>query len=271
MPRALQVAGLTTFSVGLAGVAAATCLLSYAGIHAIAQQGGIQAHYAKGYPLLLDALLAIALAAVLALRGAGLPSRVLSWLTLLVLLVAVAGAEALHATGRRLPRDAAAITVTVLPWLVVLATFVLLLAMLRHARLRGPTSSARTVLAPADTDVPGWDPHQQTSPPPAPIPVRTPQPWHSAPILPSLSARLVSAAAAGAAAGAAAAEEEARGVGGGSATPAHPGPPDESSLALGPNASAGGEPAGSRPADIGKENGNGDRAGEAEPPSPPAG
>ena len=81
-------------------------------------------------------MLVIVLAAVLALRGAGLPSRLLAWLTLLVVLAAAAGADALHAAGRRLPHQAAAITAAVLPWVLVLIAFVLLLAMLRHARLR---------------------------------------------------------------------------------------------------------------------------------------
>jgi len=200
------VAGLSTFCAGLAAVGVATCALSYAGLHAIAQQGGIQAHYARGYPLLIDAMLVIALAAVLTLRGAGMPSRVLSWATLLVLLVAAAGAEALHATGRRLPRDAAAITVTVLPWLLMLLIFVLLLAMLRHARLRQPAGTTGAAQA-----HPAVHARDRNPPPPAaaaPLPVRTPQPWNSAPIVPGLSARLVSAAAAGAAAGAAAAEKD---------------------------------------------------------------
>jgi len=223
VPRALQVVGLTTFCVVLAAVAVATCALSYAGIRAVAQQGGIQARYARGYPLLIDAILVIVLAAVLVLRGAGLPSRILSWLALLVPLVAAAGAEALHATGRRLPRDAAAITVAVLPWLLVLLTFVLLLAMLRHARLRQLSSTARAGQPPATR-----------------LPVRTHHPRNSAPIVPGISSRLVSGAAAGAAA-AAAADRGLHGQGASSAGPAEPEPPDEGSLAPGQDAGNAGE------------------------------
>jgi len=219
------VAGLTAFCVGLAAVAVATCVLSYDGIHAVAQQGGLQARYARGYPLLIDALLIIVLAAVLALRGAGLPSRILSWLALLVLLSAAAAAEALHATGRTLPRAAAAITVAVLPWLLVLVTFVLLLAMLRHARLRQLASSACT--RPTQ--------HQQPAPPATLLPARTQRPRNSAPIVPGISSRLVSGAAAGAAA-AAVADRGSHGPGGGSTGPAGPAPPDESSRAAGPDA-----------------------------------
>jgi len=219
------VAGLTTFCIVLAGTAVATCALSYPGIRAIAQQGGIQAHYARDYPLLIDAILVIVLAAVLALRGAGLPSRMLSWLTLLVLLVAVAGAEALHATGRRMPRDTVAITVAVLPWLLVLVTFVLLLAMLRHARLRQLSMAAPARPEPADPEVRARAGRRQPLAPSAPLPVRTPQPWDSASIVPSVSSRLISAAAAGAAAGRAAAPDG-PGLPGGSVTAARHEPAD---------------------------------------------
>ena len=228
--------GLTAFSVGLAAVAVATSVLSYAGIHAIAQQGGIQARYARGYPLLIDALLIILLAAVLALRGAGLPSRILSWLALLVLLGATAAAEALHATGRTLPRDAAAVTVAVLPWLLVLITFVLLLAMLRHASLRRLARGARTSQAGGHPDVDARSRPPQAPLSATPLPVRTPHPRNSAPIVPGISSRLVSGAAAGAAAA-----REPPGPPGGSAPSAVPAPPDEGGGAPAPGAEEQGE------------------------------
>jgi hypothetical protein len=90
-------------------------------------------------------MLAIVLAAVLALRGAGLPSRLLAWTTLLAMLAAAAGADALHAAGRKLPERGAAIGAAVLPWVLVFLAFALLLAMLRYARLRRVT--AATTLA----------------------------------------------------------------------------------------------------------------------------
>jgi hypothetical protein len=141
-PRALRIVALVAVWLGLAALAAATFVLSYSAIRAVALQAGIEPRLARGYPLLLDAMLVIVLAAVLALRGAGLPSRLLAWLTLLVVVAAAAGADALHAVGRRLPQQAAAITAAVLPWVLVLIAFVLLLAMLRHARLRR-TAAAR--------------------------------------------------------------------------------------------------------------------------------
>jgi Protein of unknown function (DUF2637) len=148
-PRALRVLGLVAAFLGVAALAAATFVLSYSAIRAVALQAGITPRLARGYPLLLDAMLVIVLAAVLALRGAGLPSRVLAWLTLLLVAAAAAGADALHAAGHRLPRQAAAITAAVLPWVLVLLAFVLLLAMLRHARLRRTPSAAELVIGEA--------------------------------------------------------------------------------------------------------------------------
>jgi hypothetical protein len=143
-PRALRVLALAAVCLGVTALAAATFVLSYAAIRSVALQAGIAPRLARGYPLLLDAMLVIVLAAVLALRGAGLPSRLLAWLTLLVVVAAAAGADALHAAGRRLPHQAAAITAAVLPWVLVLVAFALLLAMLRHARLRRTASMPAT-------------------------------------------------------------------------------------------------------------------------------
>jgi hypothetical protein len=128
--------------VGLAALAGGTFVLSYSGIHALALHAGIAPRLARGYPLLIDAMLVIVLAAVLALRGADLASRLLAWTTLLAVLAAAAGADALHAVGRRLPRHPAAITAAVLPWVLLFLAFALLLAMLRHARLRRLAAAA---------------------------------------------------------------------------------------------------------------------------------
>jgi hypothetical protein len=140
-PRALRILAVAAVCLGVAALAAATFVLSYSAIRAVALQAGITPRLARGYPLLLDAMLVIVLAAILALRGAGLPSRLLAWLTLLVVMTAAAGADALDAAGRSLPHRAAAITAAVLPFVLVLVAFALLVVMLRHARLRRAASS----------------------------------------------------------------------------------------------------------------------------------
>ena len=88
-------------------------------------------------------LLVVVLAAVLALRGAGWPSKLLAWISLIALLAAAAGADALHAIGHRLPHRPAAITAAVLPWALLLIAVVLLLAMLRQLRLRRAAAAPR--------------------------------------------------------------------------------------------------------------------------------
>jgi hypothetical protein len=128
--------GIVAVFLGVAALAAATFVLSYPAVHTFALQAGVSVRLARFYPGLVDVMLVVILAAVLSLRGAGLPSRLLAWVALILLLAAAAGASALHADGRRLPARAAEITAAVLPWLLVLVAFALLLAMLRHARLR---------------------------------------------------------------------------------------------------------------------------------------
>jgi hypothetical protein len=155
--RAWRILGIAAVCLGLAALAGATFVLSYSAIRAVALDAGITPRLARGYPVLVDAMLVIVLAAVLALRGAGLPSKVLAWLTLLVVLAAAAGADALHAAGQTLPHQPAAITAAALPWVLVFVAFVLLLAMLRHARLRR-LASARHSVAPHGPARAHWQP-----------------------------------------------------------------------------------------------------------------
>ncbi|MGH3300718.1 MAG: DUF2637 domain-containing protein [Streptosporangiaceae bacterium] len=203
----LRMLGLAAVCVGVAALAAATFVLSYSGIHAVARQAGISPHYASDYPLLIDATLVIALLAVLALRGAGVPSRILAWLTLLGVLAAAAGADVLHATGRTLPYNVGATTAAVLPWALVLIAFLLLLALLRHARLRRQASAARRLAGPGRR-AGRADAAEQVVARPAPLPVRIPRQWDTASLVPGFGSQLVSSAAAGAAAGTAAAASE---------------------------------------------------------------
>ncbi len=174
-PRGLRILALTAVGIGLVALCAATFVLSYAGIHDLALHAGVAPRLARGYPLLIDALLVIVLAAVLALRGAGWASRALAWVTLLAVLAAAAGADALQAVGRKLPHHVAAVTAAVLPWVLVFVAFTLLLAMLRHARLRKlaapqPGSSA---VAPIAT---GLDLFVRQPPQAAPALPLTPEP-----------------------------------------------------------------------------------------------
>ncbi len=133
-PWAVRILALAAVSAGVLLLAAAAFVLSYPGLHALAGQAGVSASLARLYPLIVDAVLVMAGAAVLALRTAGLAMRAASWLALIVLVAATAAAGAVHAVGTRLPHQAAAVTGAVLPWVLALTGFLLMLAMLRHAR-----------------------------------------------------------------------------------------------------------------------------------------
>jgi uncharacterized protein DUF2637 len=148
-PR-LRLAAFTAVVAGVVLLAAAAFALSYAGIHHIALQAGVTPTLARLYPLIFDAMLVIAGAATLALRGAGWWTRGYVWLCLLLLLAAAAGADAVHAMNITLPGQPARAAVAVTPWVLVLLGFGLWLVMLRHLRrLRaaGPAAARHTVLA----------------------------------------------------------------------------------------------------------------------------
>jgi hypothetical protein len=132
-PR-LGTVALIAVIIGVVLLAVAAAVLSYAGIHQIALAAGVSAGLARGYPVIFDAMLVIAFAAALALRGAGWWTRVYVWFSLLLLLGAVAAADAVHAMGIKLPAKPSAAAVAIIPWALVLLGFGLWLAMLRYVR-----------------------------------------------------------------------------------------------------------------------------------------
>jgi len=154
--RALRLLGLVAVAVGLAALTAAACVLSYSSIHHLAADAGVTGQLARIYPLIFDALLVIAGCSVLALRGAGLPSRIYAWFCMLVLLGALAVGGAAHAAAVHIPRKQAAIVAAVTPWALVLIGFGLLLALLRYARIRrlGRLHSRADVSAALSGDAP---------------------------------------------------------------------------------------------------------------------
>ena len=181
--RAAGFLALTAVVIGVLGLAAAAFDLSYPGIHAIALLAGVSPNLARLYPLIFDAMLVVASAAVLSLRGAGAATRCYAWLSMLMLLCAAAGADALHATGAALPHRSAAATVAIIPWALVLLGFGLLVAMLRQARLRrAQAARARASAAPprladgSPNEPRRWWDHRDRARRPARVPVRGRQP-----------------------------------------------------------------------------------------------
>ena len=131
---ALRLIALIAAIVGVIVLAAAAFVLSYGGIHKIALSAGVSPNVARIFPVIFDAMLVVSCAAVVSLRSAGWWQRAYSWLSLLALLVVVAAADAVHATGTHIPRKPAAATVAILPWALLLLAFSLLLSMLRQFR-----------------------------------------------------------------------------------------------------------------------------------------
>jgi uncharacterized protein DUF2637 len=134
--RALRLVALTATVIGLAGLTFAACVLSYSSMHHLATQAGVSARLASVYPLIFDALLVVTGCSVLALRGAGLVSRMYGWLCMLVLLGCLAAGGAVHAAAVRVPRHLAGVVAAIVPWALVLIGFGLLLTLLRYARVR---------------------------------------------------------------------------------------------------------------------------------------
>jgi hypothetical protein len=143
-PR-LRLAALTAVITGVLLVAAAAFVLSYAGIHQIALLAGVSPTLARLYPVMFDAMLVIACAATLALRSAGWPTRLYVWLSLLVLLGAVAAGDALYAMAISLPVQPTQAVVAIIPWVLLLMGFVMWLLMLRYWRqVRAAAANAAT-------------------------------------------------------------------------------------------------------------------------------
>jgi hypothetical protein len=120
--------------VVVAAVAAATFMLSYAGVHAVALEAGVPLDLARYYPGILDAVLVIACAAAPVLRDARWWVRCYAWLAILIVVVVIGGIDAVYAMNVALPRRATAGVAAVLPWALLLLAFSLWLTILRHLR-----------------------------------------------------------------------------------------------------------------------------------------
>src|ERR1700722_14313889 len=131
-------------------VAAATFVLSYAGVHAIALQGGVSVQLARIYPGVFDAVLVIACVAAVVLRDGRWWARSWAWLVVIVLLGAIGFTDVLHAANYALRHRVTEGVVAAAPVVAVLLAFSLLLTVLRQSR--PPTTDAAQ--APRERAVP---------------------------------------------------------------------------------------------------------------------
>jgi hypothetical protein len=129
--RRLRLAALIVAAVCVLVLAAGVFALSYPGARDTALNAGVSADLARIFPGIFDAVLLVACAAALSLRGA---VRGYAWLVILVVIAAVAVADATHAMSVALPRRPMEATVAVVPWAVLLIGFTLLYALVRQAR-----------------------------------------------------------------------------------------------------------------------------------------
>ncbi len=132
--QGLRLLALLTVIAGVLALAAAAFVFSYAPVYDIARAAGLRPGLARFYPALPDAVLVVACAAALALRGAHWWARWLVWLSIIALVALVGAADAVHAMAIKLPRRPAAAAVAVLPWALLLLGFRLWLSVLRHTR-----------------------------------------------------------------------------------------------------------------------------------------
>jgi hypothetical protein len=132
--RGSQLAAVLIVITGVAVLATLAFLVSYPGARQIALTAGISPALAGLYPVITDAVLVVACVAALALRGAAWWQQLYAWLSMFLLVAAIAAVSAVHAAGVSLSHRPAAATMAALPWGLFLLGFGLWLSMLRHLR-----------------------------------------------------------------------------------------------------------------------------------------
>lgn len=123
-------------------LAAATFVLSYAGVHAIVLQAGVSAQPARLYPGVFDAVLVIACVAALMLRDARRGARLYAWLVIIAVVAVVGAADAVHAMNVALPHRTTEGVVAAAPLLLVLVGFSLMLTIFRRSRAQHARDTA---------------------------------------------------------------------------------------------------------------------------------
>jgi hypothetical protein len=125
-------------------LAAATFVLSYAGVHAVVLQAGVSAQPARLYPGVFDAVLVIACVAALMLRDARWWARLYAWLVIIAVVAVVGAADAVHAMNVVLSHRTIEGVVAAAPLVLVVLGFSLMLTIFRRPRAQhaGDAASA---------------------------------------------------------------------------------------------------------------------------------
>lgn len=142
---ALRRAGTAVAVLAVAGLAGAACTLSFEPLRSLAVTGGARTDLAYLYPAGFAALLVVALISVFLLRTRGWAARLQAGVVLAVLIAAAATANTLVATGAVVNPRAAAMTVAIVPWVMVVLGLWLLLLSVRAPRTAGGESDGDLV------------------------------------------------------------------------------------------------------------------------------
>ena len=123
-------------------LAAATFVLSYAGVHVIALQSGVSVRLARVYPATFDAVLVIACVAAFVLRDARWWAKFYAWFAIILVVAVVGAADAVHAMNIALRHRTMEGVVAATPWVLALLGFSLMLTMFQHSRGQHAAASA---------------------------------------------------------------------------------------------------------------------------------
>jgi hypothetical protein len=123
--------------LGVAALAAASFVLSYDDLRALALAGGATRRYAPVYPVMLDTLVMVTILSLVLARRTPWWARGMRWLLLLALLAGAAAASAQRAVKGYdpLPDKWLSAGVAVAPWALLLVAAWLWLSMFRQAKL----------------------------------------------------------------------------------------------------------------------------------------
>jgi hypothetical protein len=133
--RGLRLAALIAAGICVLAIAAGAFAFSYPGVRDTALTAGVSPRLARFYPLLFDAVLIVACAAAVTLRGV---LRAYAWLAVLVIIGAIATADTVHALSITVPKRPLQVTIAIAPWVVLLTGLSLLDAMIRRTPSRKP-------------------------------------------------------------------------------------------------------------------------------------
>lgn len=155
--RGFRLTAVVAGGLCVLAIAAGVIAFSYSDVRDLALTAGLSPRLARFYPLLFDAVLIVACAAAITLRGV---LRGFAWLAVLVTIGALAAADTVHAMSITVPQRPLEVTIAVAPWVALLTGLTLLDAMMRR------TPSRRTkAVGPVSAN--GWASPAGTPGPPA--------------------------------------------------------------------------------------------------------